>query len=325
MDIVKGNIGNALHDVSPNHVVTTADEIYDQTQEQYQDILNREILDSVASGDENTSYATCGTASGTVAKVINDLHDFKLSTNIRLLVKMTNINTATNPTLNINGTGAKGIEYNGSLASGSNSWSAGEVLDVYYDGTKYITNTHGGARFSTGEKVGDVAIEDYPVENSDNLVKSGSLFDLVSHQVYLDTDSQVNPDPGFVPENDSVHVHGVQIISTSDKKQIRANLGLGSGGDESTAFVTCDTAASSVAKVINDLNDFVLSTNIRLLIKMTYTNTATNPTLNINSTGAKSIVYNGSPVSTTNVWEAGEVLDTYYNGTSYICDTRGGG
>jgi len=331
---------------------------------------DNEVLDIYFDG---TQYIARGVENKVGYVVCNSLADnpektaicpaFNLDSFVRVLVKMVNSNTAASPTLNINGTGAKEIIYNGEAVSSENTWAAGEVLDVYYDGVKYQTNTYGGAKFESGEKVGNVSIEDYPVENSENLVKSGGLFNLVSQQVYLDPDSQVDPDPGFVPENDSVHVHGQQTITVADQKQIRANLGFGDGdideepvegsenvvksgglfdiktqqdtlntelqdsiasGDQNTAYVTCDTAAGTTAKVINDLNDFTLSTNIRLLIKMTYTNTANNPTLNINGTGAKGIVYNGGAVSASNTWEAGEVLDTYYNGTSYICDTRGG-
>ena len=58
---------------------------------------------------------------------------------------MTNGNTASNPTLNINATGAKSIYYNGAIASPTNSWEAGEVIEVYYDGMNYqATNFQGG-------------------------------------------------------------------------------------------------------------------------------------------------------------------------------------
>ncbi len=42
--IVKGNIGNALHSVAPDHIVTTADEIFDENLQQYQSEVNRGSL-----------------------------------------------------------------------------------------------------------------------------------------------------------------------------------------------------------------------------------------------------------------------------------------
>ena len=254
-----------------------------------QDTLNTEIQDSIASGDQNTSYTTCDTLPGTVIKVINNLQDFKLSTNIHLLVKMINQNTATNPTLNINGTGAKGMVYNGKAASNSNTWVSGEVLDVYYDGTKYILSTHGSSKFNTGEGLESVGIDNEPVRNSGNLVKSGSLFNIKEQQDTLNTEIQNS------------------IAS----------------GDENTAYTTCKTTSSTVAKVIDDLPNFKLSTNIHLLVKMINPNTIANPTLNINGTGAKGIIYNGGAVSSGNTWKGGEILDIYYDGTQYIANTYG--
>lgn len=91
-------------------------------------------------------YITCETASGTAAKTITLTGLTALSTGIRLLVKMTNANTASNATLNINSFGAKPLYYNNKQASVDNSWEAGEVIDIYYDGTNfYSSNVQGGS------------------------------------------------------------------------------------------------------------------------------------------------------------------------------------
>lgn len=41
-NIVKGNIGNALHSVAPDHIVATADDIFDEVLGQYQDQINKQ-------------------------------------------------------------------------------------------------------------------------------------------------------------------------------------------------------------------------------------------------------------------------------------------
>ena len=48
-------------------------------------------------------------------------------------------------------------------------------------------------------------------------------------------------------------------------------------------------------------------------IKFANTNTASSPTLNINSTGAKAILYNGAVASSTNSWDSGEVVVFYFD------------
>lgn len=77
-------------------------------------------------------YVTCDTDAGTAAKVVTVTGLISLTAGIRLLVKMTNNNIASNATLNINGLGAKVLYYNNTRVSASNSWKAGDILDIYY-------------------------------------------------------------------------------------------------------------------------------------------------------------------------------------------------
>ena len=112
--------------------------------------------------NSHVNYTTCGSGAGDQVKLISD-DGFELSTHLRLLVKMTNTNTHETPKLNINNTGAITVWYNGAVASGTNTWSAGEVLDVYYDGTEYIANPH-------------LNVDDEPTAESENLVNSGGVY-----------------------------------------------------------------------------------------------------------------------------------------------------
>lgn len=92
----------------------------------------------------NSGYVACTTAAGTAAKTVTQA-GFALSTNCRLIVKMINYNTAASPTLNVNNTGSKPLYYNGEIASADNTWEAGDVLDIYYDGINYqASNIQGG-------------------------------------------------------------------------------------------------------------------------------------------------------------------------------------
>lgn len=60
-------------------------------------------------------------------------------------------------------------------------------------------------------------------------------------------------------------------------------------------FCICSTAAATVTKTAS-LSGFKLGTGARVTVKFTYGCTAANPTLNINSTGAKAIYYKGAAV-----------------------------
>lgn len=89
----------------------------------------------------------------------------------------------------------------------------------------------------------------------------------------------------------------------------------------STLFGTCATAVDTVAKV-GTLADFdALIHGVTVHLKMTYSNTASNPTLNVNSTGAKAIYRYGTTapgITATESWAAGEVVSF-----TYIEDTPG--
>ena len=83
-------------------------------------------------------------------------------------------------------------------------------------------------------------------------------------------------------------------------------------------YGTCSTAAGTVAKVVS-LDNFVLETGSRISVKFTYANSVANPTLNVNSTGAKAIYYNGGTMnSTSEYWLAGSIMDFIYDGTHWV-------
>lgn len=87
-----------------------------------------------------------------------------------------------------------------------------------------------------------------------------------------------------------------------------------------TAYST--TKASTAAKAAT-CTGYVLLNNSYILLNITTTNTASTPTLNINSKGAKPLYINGEPSSATNkTMPAGTYL-VFYDGTNYYLRTDG--
>lgn len=80
-------------------------------------------------------------------------------------------------------------------------------------------------------------------------------------------------------------------------------------------FAECSTAAGTAAKTV-ELTRFALVTGARVMVKFTVTNTASSPTLNVNSTGAKSIFYRGAAIS-AGYLAANRVYEFVYDGTNY--------
>ena len=80
-------------------------------------------------------YAVCSTAAGTAAKTVT-ISGFKLFTGAVAYIKFSVKNTAANPTLNISGTGAKAIQYQGAAIS-SSYLNANRTYAFVYDGSVY--------------------------------------------------------------------------------------------------------------------------------------------------------------------------------------------
>lgn len=90
---------------------------------------------SVQGDTDRVNYAVCSTAAGTQAKAC-DCAGFALVTGAEITVKFTNTNTQANPTLNVNGTGAKVIYYRGAAIAAGNL-AANRTYTFRYNGTQY--------------------------------------------------------------------------------------------------------------------------------------------------------------------------------------------
>ena len=92
------------------------------------------------------------------------------------------------------------------------------------------------------------------------------------------------------------------------------------GGDShifTLPYGVCSTAAATSAKTVSVQDSkFSLETGARVCVKFTNGNTASSPTLNVSSTGAKSIMYNGSAISSDMLVEKG-IYEFIYDGTNW--------
>lgn len=141
------------------------------------------VINSLTFGDTyvfTTPYATSSTGASTQAKVatLTPNSNFSLETGVRVAVKFSAENTASSPTLNVNGSGAKTIQFRGAaLTSSLYRWAANSVVEFMYDGTYWQmlgapnntdtnTNTNyyhtrvysSGLKISTGSGVSDMYV-----------------------------------------------------------------------------------------------------------------------------------------------------------------------
>jgi hypothetical protein len=67
----------------------------------------------------------------------------------------------------------------------------------------------------------------------------------------------------------------------------------------STPYGTCSTAAATAAKTVTCANFVALETGAKVTVLFTYANSVANPTLNVNGTGAKYILYRNTKLDTS--------------------------
>ena len=89
-----------------------------------------------------------------------------------------------------------------------------------------------------------------------------------------------------------------------------------------SAFGTCTTAAATAAKVVTvdtTKYDFALVEGVRVTVRFSNNNTASTPTLNVNSTGAKGIKYrNSTTIKGASSWRANDIIEFVYDGTNWL-------
>lgn len=88
-------------------------------------------------------------------------------------------------------------------------------------------------------------------------------------------------------------------------------------------FGFCSTAAETAAKTVtlDDSMSFTLAKGAMVFVKFMNTNSVENPTLNVNSTGAKNIYRYGTTAPSTSAvtsWRAGSVVCLVYDGSAWM-------
>lgn len=127
-----------------NHAIVKLYEVYPTPGRVWTDTYNTSWIGWQSHlGSDSTIYTTCTTAADTAAKVASIQGDstFYLRTGAMITVKYTNTNTASNPTLNVNGTGAKSIWYNQAVVTTGSLNTAGRAntyITYMYDGTYWV-------------------------------------------------------------------------------------------------------------------------------------------------------------------------------------------
>lgn len=177
-------------------------------------------------------YGTCATAAGTAAKVVN-CSGFILRAGAVVNVKFTYKNTASNPTLNVNGTGAKAIYLNNAALTSAYYWNAQDVITFVYSGIYwYIADAGTLAKIKTtadsitlsvsNAKLGSSA----SIELSVNGTKQTKTVDLTGvRNAFKNDTSAITISAGVVTFNSNTFVVNSTNFSVTSTGVIRAKSG----------------------------------------------------------------------------------------------------
>lgn len=269
-------------------------------------------------------YAVCSTAAGTAAKTVT-ISGFRLFTGAVAYIKFSVKNTAAKPTLNISGTGAKAIWYQGAAIS-SSYLNANRTYAFIYDGSVY-------------QLIGDINT-DTQYSAGTGLTKSGNTFNHANYGSAKTAGPEANDSPDYggtipVPQvttNAQGHVTALterSITLPAAPTSVSGNAGTATklatartidgvsfnGSAAITHYGTCSTAAGTAAKTVA-CTGFTKVTGARICVKFTVTNTASYPTLNVNSTGAAQIYYRGGTI-VAGTLAANRTYEFIFNGSQY--------
>lgn len=110
-----------------------------------------------------------------------------------------------------------------------------------------------------------------------------------------------------------------ELFATKTELTTKATVGHG------IYYGTCDDGASVTVKkvALADATGFALATGTVVIVKFKYSNTATNPMMNVNLTGAKYMKRQGTIAVTSSAsygWQSGAVQIFVYDGENWVRD-----
>lgn len=166
------------------------------------------VEDKIKVDAMNIGCGTCSTAAGTSAKVVTltDNSGWKLKVGAIIVVKFSAANTASNCTINVNGTGAKPIWYNNAKYTSNSSYIcgfAGRYIKYMYDGTYWVWLGHGvdyndtydKMTGATESKAGKTGLVPAPAAGEQDMFLRG---DGTYGTPTADTTTQDDPDNGYL-------------------------------------------------------------------------------------------------------------------------------
>lgn len=307
------------------------------TDKRFADAYSLSELYSTGTNVSSVDYS--GTLSSNSIPGRINISGFSMRDGVKLAITFTftNTNSANSYPIYVNDTAFGTLQvpngsggYRNMVSSDPESWSAGDVRILTYDANRFAwivsipiyyftpkTETE-----PTGVSSVNIILENLRTSNGTELRAFELRFDPYSTApVAIDQEARDAADRALLAalaaqsDIDNLDIEG-DIADYMQTHPISSEI--------TTWYGTCGTAAGTAAKVVT-CSGFTLKVGAIINVSFTNANTATTPTLNVNSTGAKNIYVNGAQLKygssyATNAynWKAGNVVQFMYNGSVWI-------
>ena len=177
----------------------------------------------------------------------------------------------------------------------------------------YIDNN----TIQTSQLVNDsnfISAEEIATINGQSLTKGGDITISGGAGNVPTKTSDLTNDSGFITANDNV-------ASATKLANIRYLNGVPFDGSANAInYAVCSTPASTTAKAVS-ISRFSLVTGAQVRVEFNSPNTASAPTLNVGSTGAKRMSYKGSLITNTNfTFNPTKIYTFTYDGTYWVLE-----
>lgn len=287
---------------------------------------------------------TCSTAAATAAKTVT-VPGFKLAKGARLTIVLSNANTAASAlTMNVNGTGAKTIRWNGTVTSTSTYAMTATTYMCYYDGTYWDMDSgfeaysariaNGPNGVSSAQAFGALA---YCGTAAATAAKTASCYGykLIIGQpfkIYVGTANTASSPTLNIASTGAKSIFIDGVAASTSNLVAGWYVGIYDGNYyqlysttnsvlPSSGCAVCHTAAGTAAKVAS-MPYFKLQSGTTFeLVIVNANSSASAITLNINGTGAKTLYINNTVSSASNYTLPAGTYLCRYNGSYYYIDT----
>ena len=270
----------------------------------------------ISEGDSTRIFrATCSTAESTAAKVATldtSNRNFSLASGVRVAVTFTYGNTATTPTLRVDGSSTGTAKNMAVWADNSSILTGGGTTYFYWGPYETIIFTYDGTRWVIGQ--GGAIYKAYKLANSNHAhgnITSGG--DITATAPTIASGDQL-----IINDDSASKVTNGPTFDGSTTTKALSQKGTWETFSNSLLYGECSTAVATVAKTVTVDSSFKLVTGATVAVKFSVSNTAASPTLNVNNTGAKEIKRYGTTAPSTSAstsWQAGSVVCFVYDGT----------